>query len=93
MTLMKVAELVTKLEGGKSSAKVGDVKQALKLLCMLEAAYRIKATEKFNTKCANGLAMLSVETEVFEALNAEIAKAIKKWEKSYGKKQKEKGKK
>lgn len=38
---MKLAALLTKIEGGKSQIKVGDMRQAVKIIIDLEAALRV----------------------------------------------------
>ena len=42
MTRNKIASLLAKLEGKKSQVKIGDIREVIKLLCALEASYRVK---------------------------------------------------
>lgn len=42
MTLQKLASDIAKLEGKKSQARIGDIREILKLLSILEGAERVK---------------------------------------------------
>jgi predicted transcriptional regulator len=42
MTRATLAKQIAILEGGKSQARIADIRQILKLLCELEASYRVK---------------------------------------------------
>ena len=42
MTRARLAKEVALLEGGASEARIGDIRQILKLLCVLDAAYKIR---------------------------------------------------
>lgn len=37
MTLQKLSSMVAKREGKKSQARVGDIREILKIICMIEA--------------------------------------------------------
>lgn len=47
MTLTQLASKLCKLEGKKSQIKVGDMREALKLLFVLNASYKIKEMNKY----------------------------------------------
>ena len=50
MTRKQIAVLISKLEGNKSQARIGDIQEILKLLCALDATYRVdQALKKKNT--------------------------------------------
>lgn len=42
MTRATLAKQLALLEGGKSQARIADIRQILKLLCELEASWRVK---------------------------------------------------
>lgn len=42
MTLQKLASHIAALEGKKSQIQIGNIREAIKCLCMLEAAHRVK---------------------------------------------------
>ena len=56
MTKQKLASALAKMEGRKSQVKIGDIREILSLLIILEAAYRIK--EDVPTEPSEVLAML-----------------------------------
>lgn len=62
MTLQKLASTVAKIEGKKSQARIGDIREMLKILCDLEADFILNGNEE----------------SVLEALTEQINKRLAK---------------
>jgi hypothetical protein len=73
MTRNKVASQIAKLEGRKSQASIGDIREVLKLLCALEASYRVKAAIKDGVDTDD-----AGPQEVFAALEKDTAAMAQK---------------
>lgn len=72
MTVVKLASQLAKMEGKKSQARIGDIREILKLLAALEATHRIKMMEDEGT----ALTMLG---EPMMALDKQATKHISKY--------------
>ena len=80
MTLSKIASQVAKIEGKKSQTSIGNIRETIKALMLLEAAMRV--AEHFELLDGSLLASTdfnhSLESEAFETLRLETAKLAEK---------------
>lgn len=70
MTLSELASVICKLEGKKSQMKIGDAREALKLLCAYIAAETIKD--------GKSIALTALELEVLKNVKKYNEKQAKK---------------
>lgn len=70
MTLSELASVICKLEGKKSQMKIGDAREALKLLCAYIAAETIKDGES--------VALKAIELETLKQVQKHREKQSKK---------------
>ena len=93
MTLAKIASQVAKIEGKKSQTSIGNIRETIKALMLLEAAMRVAEHFDLYDKHligANGNFDHGIESDAFNTLRLETAKlAEKAYVKEFKRRQKE----
>jgi len=78
MTLAKIASQVAKIEGKKSQTSIGNIRETIKALMLLEAAMRVADHFDLVSKGVPNIWNHSDESEAFDTLRLETAKLAEK---------------
>lgn len=80
MTLAGIASQVAKIEGKKSQTSIGNIRETIKALMLLEAAMRVaEHFEYLDSVGGEGMAFNhSIESDAFNTLRLETAKLAEK---------------